>query len=122
MTERGQIDLGGFLGQTVYPALWERLDQAFPEFGWQRRGDKWEATDEAHSRTLPSSPRPDRVQAYENASFGFQIHGGDFVRWLDYVNGGTKPTGADFLEAARKLATLAGVSFPEREWTPRSRP
>ena len=111
------MDLGEFLEQEVYPALFERLDAAFPDFGWQRKGNRWEATAE-HTRTLAGSPRPDRVQAYDNTPFGFQIQGGDFVRWLNYVNGGTKPTGSDFIEMARRLSDLAGVPFPERQRTP----
>ena len=69
------MDLGEFLEQEVYPALFERLDAAFPDFGWQRKGNRWEATAE-HTRTLAGSPRPDRVQAYDNTPFGFQIQGG----------------------------------------------
>jgi len=38
-------NLGAFLKEKVYPAVFERLDVAFPEFGWVRRGNKWEATE-----------------------------------------------------------------------------
>ena len=45
-------DLGDFLDREVFPALWLRLDQAFPEFGFVRRSTYWLATreeDPAHS-------------------------------------------------------------------------
>lgn len=108
-----QTDLRDFLEREVYPALWNRLDAAFPEFGFQNKGRYWQATDETTTRGLPGAPRPDRVNAYENTPFGFVIHGGDFVPWVAYVAGGIPPQGRDFVEAVRKLADLAGVSFPE---------
>jgi DNA primase catalytic core len=107
-------DLGDFLDREVYPALFDRLDGTFREYGFRRRGNRWEATAEA-TRALPGSPRPERVCCYADRSWGLVIHGGDFVRFLDLVNGGTKPTGADFPEAVRKLADLAGVTMPERQ-------
>lgn len=113
-----QTDLRDFLEREVYPALWNRLDAAFPEFGFQNKGRYWQATDETTTRGLPGAPRPDRVNAYENTPFGFVVHGGDFMPWVSYVAGGIPPKGRDFIEAVRKLADLAGVSFPEREVTP----
>jgi hypothetical protein len=110
-------DLGEFLDHEVYPALFDRLDRAFPEYGFQRRGKHWEATAEA-TRALPGSPRPDRVCCYGNRPWCLVVHGGNPVRLLDLVNGGTKPTGADYPEAVRKLSELAGVPFPQREVSP----
>ena len=46
------------------------------------------------------------------------IQGGGFVRFLDLVSGGTKPTGGNFLEFVGKLAKLAGISVPAREISP----
>ena len=40
------------------------------------------------------------------------------VPWLHYVNGGIKPTGADFSDAVRSLCRLVGISYPERDRTP----
>ncbi len=113
----GDGNLGDFLDREVYPALFVRLDAAFPDYGFQRRGNHWEATAEA-TRSLPGEPRPDRVCCYENRPWGLVIQGGDFVRFLDLVNGGAKPSGSDFPDAVRKLAGLAGVSFPERQVSP----
>jgi hypothetical protein len=64
------MDLGDFLDHEVYPALFDRLDRAFPEYGFYRRGKHWQATADA-SRALPGSPRPDRVCCYER---GRRVH------------------------------------------------
>jgi DNA primase len=108
-------DLGEFLDREVYPALFGRLDSAFREYGFRRKGDRWEATAADATRSLPGSPRPERVNCYGNRPWGLVIHGGHFVRFLDLVNGGTKPSGSDFPEAVRKLAERVGLSMPERE-------
>jgi DNA primase len=105
------------LDREVYPVLFDRLDRAFPEYGFRRKAKHWEATADA-TRVLPGSPRPERVCCYVNRPWGLVIQGGSFVRFLDLVNGGTKPSGSDFPEAVRKLAGLAGVAVPEREVSP----
>jgi hypothetical protein len=35
-------DLGAFLDQQVYPALFRQLDSAFPEYGFKRSGGNWQ--------------------------------------------------------------------------------
>ena len=110
--------LADFLEYELLPALWLRLDLAFPEFGFRQKGRYWQATDETATRALPGGPRPDRVQAYENTPFGFQIHGGEFVTWLSYVAEETAPRGQQFIEAVRELAERAAVPFPERQLSP----
>ena len=112
------MDLDEFLSREVYPALHRRLDAAFPEFGWRRRGDAWVATEEAATRRLPGAPRPDRVYVYANRPWGMVIQGGGFVRWLRYLNGGAHPSGPDFVEAVRRLAAAAGLRLPERDHDP----
>ncbi|MEI7831764.1 MAG: toprim domain-containing protein [bacterium] len=115
------VDLGDFLDREVYPALYDHLDDAFPEFGFRQKGSAWMATDEKGSRSLPGSPRPDRVYCYRNAPFLLVVQGGERIPILHYATGGRPPRGIDFVNAVRKLAGLAGVSFPEREYTPEER-
>lgn len=55
-------DLGVFLESQVYPALFERLDEAFPDFHWQRRTTGWVAR--SWPETFPAEAndqRPDRL-------------------------------------------------------------
>lgn len=115
-------DLSTFLDTEVYPALFDRLDSAFPEFGWTRRGGRWEATTWPAGFPVPVEHKnPGRLVVYPDRKHWVKVHGHSGLRWLDYVNHGTKPTGPDFVEAVRNLANLAMVAFPEREETEEER-
>ena len=104
---RSSLSPSDFYEREVLPALFDRLDQAFPEFGWERdRSGGWKATKQAPG----VEARKDRVVCHK--PFGFYVHGGEATTWLSYVNGGTgspNPRGRDFVESVRKLAGLAGV-------------
>jgi len=104
------FDWPRFLADEVLPALFDRLDQAFPEFGWvRRRADTWEASDDrfTHGRF---GCRPDRVFA-KRGGHGFGWAGGEGQSWVDYV-GGAGCRGEAFKAAVTKLAGLAGVPVP----------
>jgi len=107
-----------FYEQEVLPALFERLDSAFPEFGWTRKGRGWTATKRVPGVGKTDGARPGRVVC--NEPFGFLVHGGDATSWTAYVSEGVSPQGRDFMEAVRKLADLAGVnaSVLDRDPTP----
>jgi len=111
-------DLSAFLDRDVYPALFARLDAAFPDYGFKRSGKNWVATNDQACATLPGAPEAKRVYCYENRAHCLVVQGGDAVRFLDLANDGVKPIGPEFVTAARKLADLAGVAFPERELSP----
>lgn len=52
-----------FYTEAVLPTLGERLDQAFPEFGWRRDARGWVATDEQHTHAR-LGVRAERVVAH----------------------------------------------------------
>jgi uncharacterized protein (DUF927 family) len=108
-----QVSISEFLDEQVYPALFSRLDIAFPEFCWNRQGLHWVATAcPPGFGGSPTGKRPDRLMVYENAKYWIKIHGESGVRFLDYLNNGQTPRGTAFIDAARKLAELANVPFP----------
>jgi hypothetical protein len=112
------VDLDAYLIETVYPKLYDRLDGAFPEFSWVKRGDGWEAT--AWPADFPFTvghKHPDRLRVYQDRPWWIKVHGHSGVRFLDYVNGGRRPRGQDFPDALKKLCELAGVAYPGREAT-----
>ena len=110
-------DLNEFLANEVYPALFDRLDQAFPNFGFKKRDKTWVATNDDTAKLLCNAGA-DRVYCYANRKHCLVVQGGDAVRFLDLVNDGTNPVGVDFVNAVRDLADRAGVTFPERELSP----
>lgn len=118
---QGSVDLDRYLTDVVYPRLFERMDAAFPEFSWVRKGSHWTAT------TWPSgfplaveNERPERLMVYPSPNYLVTVHGHytEGVRFLDLVNGGTSPRGRDFIDAVRTLCEKAGVEFPERKLSP----
>jgi DNA primase len=97
-----------FYTETVLPTLVERLDQAFPEFGWRRDAHGWVATNEQHTHAR-LGVRAERVIAHGPAPRGFLVHGGEPMLWTAYVNGGTVPRGRDFVRAVKEIADRVGV-------------
>ena len=107
---------------TVLPALAERLDAAFPEFGWRRDARGWVATNEETTHRL-LGVRAERVVAHGPAPRGFLVHGGEPMLWTAYVNGGLVPRGREFVSAVRELAGRAGVdASPLERPEPHDRP
>lgn len=117
----GQSGIIDFYTDVVLPALAERLDAAFPEFGWRRDARGWVATNEETTHRV-LGVRAGRVVAHGPAPRGFLVHGGEPTLWTAYVNGGQTPRGRDFVRAVQELAERAGVEagLLERE-QPRDR-
>jgi len=104
----GHTRIVDYYTDVVLPALAERLDVAFPEFGWRRDARGWVATNEETThRTL--GVRAERVVAHGPAPRGFLVHGGEAMLWTAYANGGEVPRGAEFLRVVNELAERAGV-------------
>ncbi|MGI8885712.1 MAG: toprim domain-containing protein [Gaiellaceae bacterium] len=97
-----------FYTETVLPALAERLDHAFPEFGWRRDARGWVATNEEHTHAR-LGVRAERVVAHGPAPRGFLIHGGEPTLWTAYVSGNGVPRGMEFVRAVEEIARRAGV-------------
>jgi hypothetical protein len=119
--EREQVRIVDFYTEVVLPALAERLDQAFPEFGWRRDARGWIATNEEHTHGR-LGVRAERVVAHGPVPRGFLVHGGEPMLWTAYLVGGEPPRGAEFVRVVAELADRAGVdSAPIERETPRNR-
>ena len=81
--------------EVVLPALQERLDSAFPEFGWRRDRHGWVATDQEFTHRV-FGVRADRVVAHGPVPRGFLVHGGGSVLWTAYLNGCSRPVHARY--------------------------
>lgn len=116
-----QQSIVDFYTELVLPGLAERLDTAFPEFGWQRDARGWIATnDEMTHRML--GVRANRVVAHGPAPRGFLIHGGEPTLWTAYVNGGSVPRGEEFVRVVKEIAQRSGADVgPIERAVPRDR-
>lgn len=103
-----QTNVARFYTNVVLVALADRLDQAFPEFGWRRDSRGWVATNEEHTHAR-LGVRADRVVAHGPAPRGFLVHGGEPMLWTAYVGTGEPPRGEDFVRAVKELAGRAGI-------------
>jgi 5S rRNA maturation endonuclease (ribonuclease M5) len=97
-----------FYTDEMLPALADRLDTAFPEFGWKPDRDGWIATNQERTHRI-LGVRADRVVAHGQAPQGFLVHGVGPTLWTAYVNGGSPPRGQAFVDAVKDLAERAGV-------------
>jgi len=105
----------------VLPERYERLDAAFPEFGWRRDARGWIATDDEFTHRV-LGVRADRVVAHGPVPRGFLVHGGDATLWTAYVAGGAVPRGESFVQTVVEIARRAGVDTGPLEHTaPRDR-
>jgi DNA primase len=96
----------------ILPALQRRLDEAFPEFGWQRDPRGWHASNQELTHTA-WGVRADRVVCHGDAPRGFLIHGLGPVLWTTYINSGRPARGREFIDAVRTLAARADVAIPD---------
>jgi DNA primase len=116
-----QQSLGDFYVEVVLPALADRLDTAFPEFGWKHDARGWVATNEEMTHRI-LGVRAERVVAHGPAPRGFLVHGSDATLWTAYLNGGVVPRGDTFASIVREIAARAGVdSSPIDRSPPRDR-
>ena len=106
MSEQGSVV--DFYTEMVLPGLAERLDTAFPEFGWRRDARGWVATNEEMTHRV-LGVRADRVVAHGPAPRGFLVHGGEATLWTSYVSGGSAPRGEEFVRAVKDIAERSGV-------------
>lgn len=115
----GHRNIDELLKHEVYPALFNRLGTAFPEFGWRRTGNSWTATRLPQGFPYPAGhENPPRLMVHQNRPWWIKVHAHYRVRFLAYVNGGQCPSSTGYIPAARIIFEKAGVPFPEREYSP----
>lgn len=108
------IDIEGVL----LPALFERLDTAFPEFGWVRDSRGWRATNE---QTCKSTTGASQRRVVCHRPVGFYAHGAGNTTWFQYLTGERSPRGEAFTDALKELCARAGVTYTARPITEEER-
>lgn len=101
-----------FYEERVLPALYQRLDRAFPELEWNWTGQGWKGVKRTDGGVYN---RYDQTAIVCNHPWGFVTRSGTATSWLAYVNGGQMPRGVSLADAVRRLADLAGVDYT---WQP----
>lgn len=84
----------------VLPALFERLDRAFPEFAWTRQGHGWVGRQEQAQRVV-------KVACHD--PWGFVLPDGRIVSWISYLSHGQWPNPEALAAALDRLAERAGL-------------
>ena len=106
MAEARCCGLARVYEQQVLGSLFTRLDEAFPEFGWQRSGSGWVAPNQEKTGNLLGNLvaplRCDHPWGFTSADF-------KATGWLAFVSGEAAPERAAALGAIQMLAEVAGI-------------
>jgi DNA primase catalytic core len=107
------LDTKQLLDEVIYPALYEKLPDVLPEFGFILQGDKYVSSTGA--KITEEEGKPGKVYVYSN----------NMTRLIDYTRGDKTiwdyvkdRDGLNQQETLFKLAELAGVSSSELEIDP----
>jgi len=96
---------------TIYPAIYDKLDQVFPEFDFRRTRRGWESTNTTKIDGRDGKTRGQVVCTDKKPAVLADHSDGLYVSFWDYVQKQGDLSNADTLQ---KLAGLAGVELPGR--------
>mgnify|MGYP002516518025 CR=1 FL=1 len=107
-----------FIQYELYPALYERLDSAFPELQLKRSSGDWHSPNKLNGE--PSSPfREDKTVVTMRKPHLLHEQGGDTLSLVDYqlTRMGYQPgaKGAELVEAVRSLASVCSLEVPNSD-------
>lgn len=110
--------LTDFIQYELYPALWERMDSAFPELEFRRKGGDWHSSHYLNGETT-SPYREDKTVVTKRKPHLIHEQGGETFSLVDYQlkRMGYAPgaKGAELVEALRSLAGICGLELPETD-------
>ena len=110
--------LTDFINYELYPALYDRLDSAFPELEFRRKGGDWHSSHYLNGE--PTSPyREDKTVVTKKKPHLIHEQGGETFSLVDYQlrRMGYAPgaKGAELVEALRSLAGICGLELPSSD-------
>ncbi len=102
------IKLADIYQREILPALFERLDRAFPEFHWTQTLYGWKGQRIPSNGSLDEAPQH-FIMCIQ--PWAFVDEQGVVTSWLSYVNGGEIQDAEALVEGVKDLAQRAGVHF-----------
>ena len=110
--------LTDFIQYELYPALWERIDSAFPEMDFHRKGGDWHSSHYLNGDDT-SPHREDKTVVTKRKPHLIHEQGGETLSLVDFQlqRSGSRPgaKGAELVEALRSLAGICGLELPETD-------
>lgn len=98
----------------LYPALFDRIPEAFPELDFRRCARGWESGLKLDGST-PKVRRRDKTKVLASAPGYIREEGEDPVGLVDHV---MQRDGVEFMDALRRLAEVAGLQVPRGDVDP----
>lgn len=92
----------------LYPALFDNVDRAFPEHKFKRYPGGWKS--KTYLNGAPHNSRDDKTVITTKAPGIILEQGGKVLSLVDYV---MERDRADFLQAVKTLAEVAGIQLPK---------
>ena len=110
--------LTDFINYELYPALFDRLDEAFPDMDFEMKGGNWQSSHYLNGE--PTSPyREDKTVVTKKKPHLIHEQGGETLSLVDYQlkRSGHAPgaKGAELIEALRSLAGICGLELPDND-------
>lgn len=102
-------DITLFVQNTIYPLLFDRIDQAFPDMEFKMVRGEWQSP---YKLDGTRRNRPDKSFISPKVPSRIKEQGGDSVSLIDFY---MERNRLDFIEAVRSLSTLCGVELPEAD-------
>ena len=113
-------DISLFLEEVFARLQPEQVYEGHFSHEWKKTKTRWRGQCPWHNSKSGSAfyIRPDKL-SWNCPSCDI---GGNPIQYLHQINGGTgSPRGLEFVKVAKQLGALAGVEFPEKEYTPEQR-
>ena len=102
-------DIKDFKEYELYPALWDRVPQAFPELDFKFKGGYWRSNKHIDGR---ASSKPDRTFIHYKRKDLIKDNSGDAMSLIDYVMMRDR---SDFITALNTLASVCGLTVPNSD-------
>jgi DNA primase/KaiC/GvpD/RAD55 family RecA-like ATPase len=98
-----------FIYDTLYPELFDRVPEAFPEHNFKYSRNGWQSNTYLNGK---KHERADKTVITDKVPSRIMEQGGESISLIDYV---MKRDGSTFIDATKKLSQFAGVTLPEME-------